>query len=685
MPLSELPQGRRLGPGFPLFFPCAIPILFTTVLFAVTPNPLLSDGKQSIVDNELVAINVGNGYSRLLWYWSAIGKPFISTTADPADYQIQTSSSSTNGIDGAWSTVISVTGNRYNSRVHTFDFTGKTWVRMFNADGLVVPKKIEIHDASKGCEDTWFFMGNSITAAAYDRTVQPDFASNIHARFPSYYPVMLCGGVGGEFATNGASRIDAYLTDFPDMKYWAIEYGTNDSYEANLNGIEQFRSTMQIIIDKIMAAGKIPILARMPFSPAPGYSAIPLFNSVVDSLALGSNLIHGPDLYTYIQSHASELADGVHPNSAGAVSLNRLWAEAMDTVPNLYSETGVVISNATATPSIFAGDTTTIVTFGADIYPGNGYAISNVSIDLSPLGGGPAVAMDHETGNRYVYGFSIVNTPSIGVKKITLKASDTRNNRDSTFFTVKVIAPGERTETITDLYTDSATYPGFAVNWGNAVEVSGGAYEGVKCIDKTFTIASWWDGFAFAFDYGAGVIDMSDKDSLRFAYKGPDSLLQIGVGLKAQGDSASYSDYTFSYSSVWREVGIPLKFYADQGIDVHRIRNILINISGKSGSGHLFIDDIKLTKSSAGSGINRRNGRFKNAGGRATAPFVVSGKKISITPERNTSLCVYTLAGDLVAKIRADCRVKTSWTAPAPAVYLVKLPSTSQASLITVR
>ena len=71
-------------------------------------------------------------------------------------------------------------GNAVRTRAHAIELAGKTWIKMVitatppKATGNVINREIDIHDISasgvRDCpEDTWFFMGDSITAFAYDR------------------------------------------------------------------------------------------------------------------------------------------------------------------------------------------------------------------------------------------------------------------------------------------------------------------------------------------------------------------------------------------------------------------------------------------------------------------------------------------------------------------------------------
>ena len=45
-----------------------------------------------------------------------------------------------------------------------------------------------------------------------------------------------------------------------------------------------------------------------------------------------NGLTPGPDLYAHFKAHVDELKDGLHPNNKGTVSINRLWAAAVESL-----------------------------------------------------------------------------------------------------------------------------------------------------------------------------------------------------------------------------------------------------------------------------------------------------------------------------------------------------------------
>jgi acyl-CoA thioesterase I len=291
-----------------------------------------------------IAIQVGSGFQRLLLSWTAsynYNYARGATETDygaPLDYTIETSQNSTDGEDGDWQPVATVTANPVRTRAHSFDFDGQSWVRLtitaapsMSANGIQLDE-IDVHDVSNGSEDTWFFLGDSITAFAYDRARedQPSFAEVVHAKHAGHFPALINGGIGSELTTAGVARIDQALELNPDFRFFAIGYGTNDSW-GNQLPVATFKSNLQTIIDRVKAAKRVPVLAHIPFSPDGNHDNVGPYNQAIDELTQTNDLPVGPDLYGWFEAHPDQLqTDKVHPAPAGRVAMNQLWADAMD-------------------------------------------------------------------------------------------------------------------------------------------------------------------------------------------------------------------------------------------------------------------------------------------------------------------------------------------------------------------
>ena len=306
-----------------------------------------------------VAIKLAAGPTRVLlsWddggtydydYYSKFTPPPQTVYGMPTEYHIDVSADSTNGSDGTWTTVVPTVENQVRTRAHSFDFSGMSWVKMVitnspsgmpdagvSEPGGVVIGQIDVHDlsATGSClpEDTWFFMGDSITAFAYDRALphQPSFAANINTALPNYFPAMINGGIGSEKAGDGTVRIQDALAWNPDYRFFVLGYGTNDANNGQIP-VETFSANMQTMVSAVLAAGRIPIIPHIPASPGTPFADLPAYNTAIDQLTASNNLLTGADLYGYFIQHKDQfMTDGIHPNDPGFVAMNALWATAM--------------------------------------------------------------------------------------------------------------------------------------------------------------------------------------------------------------------------------------------------------------------------------------------------------------------------------------------------------------------
>jgi acyl-CoA thioesterase I len=287
-------------------------------------------------------VNPVNGDLLLEWNSSSTSDYISAATAPtygiPASYSISTSADSTDGHDGTWHEVVTVTGNTARTRAHRFPFAGARWVKMTVASAIPGPlgntftiDEIDLYDASAGSDDTVFFIGDSITTAAFTRCPadQPSFATLVHQATPGRFPAMIDGGVGGINSGYGVSVIQNWLTLNPDFHVWAIGYGTNDAWQTVSPAT--FDANLQNLVDHIKAAGRVPVIARIPFAvKGPADVNVRALNDAIDHVTARNGLLPGPDLYAWFSTHPGELsADGVHPSDAGSRSINKLWYEAL--------------------------------------------------------------------------------------------------------------------------------------------------------------------------------------------------------------------------------------------------------------------------------------------------------------------------------------------------------------------
>jgi hypothetical protein len=123
------------------------------------------------------------------------------------------------------------------------------------------------------------------------------------------------------------------------VRYWGIALGTNDTEWPSL--FDVYRDNLVEGIEQLLAAGKVPIVARILDTTADGFGTPESKKealAIIDELAAQYRLIPGPDFYTpFRQNLAAYVSDGTHHTAAGADVVNRLWAEALFR-SGIYSE-----------------------------------------------------------------------------------------------------------------------------------------------------------------------------------------------------------------------------------------------------------------------------------------------------------------------------------------------------------
>ena len=313
---------------------------------------VVTPGAWAATAGSWVAVEVGFGPTDVLVALSndqAGGTGYLTTVF--AAYHIDVSADSTNGVDNTWTTVLTVTGNTATNRAHKLAFTGYKWVKLV-CDTISGGQldELDIWDASNGTPDTFAFIGDSITYAAISRPSytgggqRPSFQDDVLANQPGHYPLQSNLGIIGAGSTDWASGIGAALAMFPNTKYWCITVGTNDASGMPGN-IAAFRSNMTTVINAITAAGRVPILARVPWTGAGAYGGGDyvtcglryLNDNGIDYLCDTLNVRPGPDLYQlfYDNGAAFNVLADPHPNETGSKAWTLTWANSVSA--NLFT------------------------------------------------------------------------------------------------------------------------------------------------------------------------------------------------------------------------------------------------------------------------------------------------------------------------------------------------------------
>lgn len=252
----------------------------------------------------------------------------------PRTYQIQASTDSTNGTDGGWTTVETVTDNLVRSRVDLVNAPGARWVRLsfqteWGGTLQMEPflREVSVYEKQgPGAPDVWTVYGDSTTAVGLDPSQPEVFDTAVAARHPGYAPMLIPAGTGGDVSGDAITRMGVGLPTVPRGSVVGLCYGTNDAKQAV--AIADYKAHLQSAIDLVRAAGDVPLLAVLPWSLN---GAIADYAQACRDVAAANALPPGPDFYTYFKDHPDELeVDKVHPNVTGIQSMQRLWAAAGD-------------------------------------------------------------------------------------------------------------------------------------------------------------------------------------------------------------------------------------------------------------------------------------------------------------------------------------------------------------------
>ena len=280
-----------------------------------------------------------------VWYntsaYDVIGL-YINRNQEPSDYTIEV-----NAADGGdypedgWEIVETVTGNTLSSRQHIVNFEGYNWIRLHitgvdeKTEGNCMVN-FDIHDVSDGVTDSWIFYGDSITAGGMNNCFGTGFATYINRLDSRYFPIQENGGIGGITSTDGLNNIDRWLSVFAG-KYVSIAYGTNDAW-GNQTGAQKYYENTVAMIQKVLDAGKIPVLPKIPHAEEAGIANyLDDYNAMIDKIYEEiPEVVKGPDFDAIMREHPEYLSsDGVHPNSEGYEEMRRIWAETM--YQNVYT------------------------------------------------------------------------------------------------------------------------------------------------------------------------------------------------------------------------------------------------------------------------------------------------------------------------------------------------------------
>ncbi len=288
--------------------------------------------------------------------------------SNPRDYLMQVSADSTNGIDGNWQTILTVTGNNRSQRLHklTVPAGGYHWLRMYVTDGNASEtanpgrdfglREIRLFapNGNSSNLDSFAIYGDSLTASDFETIGTLGLAAKIKTLRGEEQDMM--------FTTYGLSgQNSSGLTDQPDgevdiydalalddmqanARFWGIALGTNDALDSeDAIGVPGFNITeygnrLDAAVADLIALGRVPIVARIPDTDETrgGYGTLVTKRKIlgdIDAVAAKYRLIPGPDFYTVFRNNVERdgssylSGDGTHHSDLGMLKLIDMWGE----------------------------------------------------------------------------------------------------------------------------------------------------------------------------------------------------------------------------------------------------------------------------------------------------------------------------------------------------------------------
>lgn len=273
----------------------------------------------------------------------------------PRNYKIQghTSSGSQPAVgDAGWVDLLTVTDNRLGQVVLVnFNLSTYNWFRFYitAANGITgstddVQLQLDLRSVTLSKQDHFFAYGDSITMEAFGgRRIDNAFWVNIGPienaiqtkTGRTYGPVFINGGTGGWTAAMANTNKATYMS--MACKYSLLNFGTNDANFANIDlgtvspaGVnstyaQQYKTDMQALINYVNSFGNIAIIPKIPYSYVSSWTAanVGYLNQIIDQLWAAnptSNLLPGPDLYSFFAAHPNCLRDALHPTWDNSVS-----------------------------------------------------------------------------------------------------------------------------------------------------------------------------------------------------------------------------------------------------------------------------------------------------------------------------------------------------------------------------
>jgi hypothetical protein len=253
---------------------------------------------------------------------------YSPTSADgkPVRYTIESNTAPGGGsVPTTGWTILATAVNEVSTPHHLLRLSGANWIRVNISQSnpaSFVQLDMDIFHVPAGADDSWLFMGDSITAMTLSY-LGCDIPARVNQLVPSRWPQTIDAALGGTAANaTTAGYVDTYLTTFPG-RYVVLAYGTNN---------HPIDFDLEPHIQKVIAAGRIPVVPHIPWSDQKLVEG-PQINAMIDALyAKYPQIMRGPDFWTLLQNTALIPSGDVHPTAQGQVVIRQAWAQVMSTV-----------------------------------------------------------------------------------------------------------------------------------------------------------------------------------------------------------------------------------------------------------------------------------------------------------------------------------------------------------------
>jgi acyl-CoA thioesterase-1 len=133
-------------------------------------------------------------------------------------------------------------------------------------------------------------------------------------RTAGWQVTVMNAGRSGDTTADALARLDAALVPPPSVVIVAL--GSNDLFQRR--GLKEIEGNLALILDRVKAAGAVPVLCAMKTSPLMGFGASRGYARIFPRVAKARKALLTPHFLEDVLGHPSmNLSDGIHPNPAG--------------------------------------------------------------------------------------------------------------------------------------------------------------------------------------------------------------------------------------------------------------------------------------------------------------------------------------------------------------------------------